>query len=121
MNNDKTVEKKGLVQYTIELLEKINLDPNECVATSFVYRVGSDKKKIRGLNVQLYGHILIIVPDIRNLDTFYKYQTHIDGVLDNDQKKKIFEDLMSKKFSQIDVAKLMKCSTGTVTRIMENK
>lgn len=121
MNNDKTFEKKNLLQYTSEVLEKLELDPNNCVSTSYVYRFGNDKKKIRGLNIQMYGHKLIIVPDIRHLDKSFDYLTHSEEMSDTDQKKKIFEDLLSHGFTQIDVAKLMKCSQGTVSRILGEK
>ena len=46
------------------------------------------------------------------------FDAHKDQYL---QAKKIFEDLLSKGYTQIDVAKLMKCSQGTVARIMEDK
>lgn len=118
MNNNKNVEKKNLLQYTLEVLEKLELSADECVSTSFIYRFGSDKRKIRGLNIQLYGHILIIIPDIRDVSKFFKYQTHVEDVNDNETKKKIFTDLMANGFNQVDVAKLMKCSHGTVSRIL---
>ena len=118
MNNNKNVERKNLIQYTTEVLEKLELSADECVSTSFIYRFGNDKKKIRGLNIQLYGHVLIIIPDVRDITKSFKYQTHVEDVHDNETKKKIFTDLMNNGFSQIDVAKLMKCSQGTVTRIL---
>lgn len=121
MNNDKTTEKKGLFELSAEILDKLEINTKDCVSTTFVFRTDDKSHKVKGLNIQLYGHILIIVPDIKKPDTYYKYLTHVDKVNDNETKKKIFEDLLSKGYTQIDVAKLMKCSQGTVARIMEDK
>jgi hypothetical protein len=121
MNNDKTTEKKDLFELSGEILSKLEINTKDCVSTTFVFRTDDKNHKIKGLNIQMYGHVLIIVPDIKTPDTYYKYLTHVDKVNDSDTKRTIFEDLLSKGYTQIDVAKLMKCSHGTVTRIMEGK
>lgn len=118
------MEKKNIINYTEELIEAVNDETvtiDNVVSVSFIYRSGSDKKKkIKGLNVQLYGHKLLIVPDVNDMSTYYAYVTHKEGQSDEMCRKNIFMDLINeKKYSRAGAAKLMKCSVGTVNRLLD--
>lgn len=130
---DKTKEKeldiktrKNIIDYTKELIARINsedtLSESNIVSISFIYRNGKDKKKIKGLNVQAYGHQLFIVPDVNDMQNILIYITHDEGMPNEDCRRSIFEDLIENKhYSRTDAAKLMKCSAATVNRILGDK
>lgn len=117
--------RKNIIDYTKELINVVgddSLDEGSIVSISFIYRNGKDKKKIKGLNVQAYGHMLYIVPDVNDIKTVYNYITHDEGMANEDCRRSIFEDLIDNKhYSRTDAAKLMKCSVATVNRILGDK
>lgn len=120
MNN-----KKDIITCTQELLDKCveakvieDNNPEKLVSTSFIYRTegtGDNKKTIIGLNVQLYGHILVIVPNIYQLEEFYTYSTK-----EKNHRADIVKDLTSKGFSDISIAKFLRCSVASIEKVYKS-
>lgn len=115
--------RKNIIDYTKELITAIGnedtLSESNIVSITFIYRNGKDKKKIKGLNVQAYGHQLFIVPDVNDMNNIYNYITHDEGMANEECRHSIFYDLVEMKhYSRTDAAKLMKCSVATVNRIL---
>lgn len=113
-------ERKNLVQLTEEVCKVSETSVDDVVSSALVYRHKNDnpnKKKpftIKGINVQFYGHMLIIVPDVRNMSEYFVYHT-----AEQNARRAIADDLINiKKFSQEDAAKLMKCSKGAIVRLL---
>lgn len=114
-------ERKNIVKLTEEICEISETSVDDIVSTGLVYRHKSDnaspKKKpftIKGLNVQYYGHKLIIVPDVRDISRYFVYNT-----AEKTARKDIAHDLVNvRKFTQEDAAKLMKCSQGSIAHLL---
>ena len=114
-------ERKNIMKLTEEICEISKTSVDDIVSTSLVYRHKADntnKRKpftIKGLNVQYYGHKLIIVPDVRNMNTYFVYNTS-----EKTARKEIANDLVNAhKFTNEDAAKLMKCSQASMTHLLE--
>lgn len=119
-------EKKNLVELTKEICEVSETPVDDVVSTGLVYRHKDDNNNkrrpftIKGINVQFYGHKLIIVPDVRDMNTYFVYNTS-----EKTARVAIAKDLVNtRKFSYEDAAKLMKCSQGSMKYLLgveENK
>ena len=114
-------ERKNLMQLTEELCQISEMSVDDIVSSALIYRHKTDnnnpKRKpftIKGLNVQFYGHILVIVPDVRDMDKYFKYNTS-----EKSARKEIANDLVNvRKFTHGDAAKLMKCSEGSIAHLL---
>ena len=104
----------NISQCTEKVLETIGRTWDDVIATTFIYVPSSDNDgSTRGINLQLFGHVLIIVPDMNDPTSYYMYTTK--NTIDRNH---IINDLISRGYSQIQVAKMMKCSPGTVNHVM---
>lgn len=122
MENEKKYigKSKNIFDLAMEVCEYAGIDINEIIAISTIYRHKKNRnpKKndftIKGLNIQLYGHELIIIPNVRELKTMFHYVTN-----DNKARSVIAYDLINNKnFSKEDTAKLMKCSLKSVEYLL---
>lgn len=115
------MENKNIFTFTEEVVKDFDGKIEDVVSVSFIYRsTGKVSRKtnkpinIKGLNIQMYGHVLIIVPDVNNTKEYYQYNTS-----DRDSRTTIVKDLIENKgFTQVDVAKLMKCSATSIARLL---
>lgn len=119
MNN-----KKNIIACAQEILDKCveakvieDNNPDRLVSISFVYRtdgIGDNKKTIIGMNVQMYGHILVIVPDIYHIDRFYNYSTK-----EKNHRTTISKSLINAGFTQLDIAKFLRCSQTSISNALK--
>jgi hypothetical protein len=120
MNMANQKERKTLIQLTEEICKITETNADDIVSVGLVYRHKTDngnKRKpftIKGLNIQYYGHKLIIVPDVREPNTYMVYNTS-----EKSARKDIANDLVNtRKFTHEDAAKLMKCSQGSIAHLL---
>ena len=120
MENQK--ERKTLIQLTEEVCKITETNADDIVSVGLVYRhktegANNNKRKpftIKGLNIQYYGHKLIIVPDVREPNTYLVYNTS-----EKSARKDIANDLVNtRKFTHEDAAKLMKCSPASIAHLL---
>ena len=104
---------------TEKVLKTVGRTWDDVIATTFVYIPDTkDNTEItkRGLNLQLFGHVLIIVPDT-NIPTVYHMYTTKNTI----DRNHIINDLIGRGYSVTQVAKMMKCSTATVNHVLSIK
>ena len=114
------VQKKNILDLTRDACKIHNESENDIISISIIYRhkKNNNRKKndftIKGLNIQLYNHELMIIPNIREMDQCLRYSTS-----DDDARAGIAYDLVNnRKFTKEDAAKLMKCSLSSLNYLL---
>lgn len=101
---------------TEKVLKTVGRTWDDVIATTFVYipeKKDDNEVITRGLNLQLFGHVLIIVPNTNEPGTYHMYTTK-----NSIDRNHIINDLIGRGYSVVQVAKMMKCSTGTVNHVL---
>lgn len=121
MKNNNTVNICDATKAVLDLIER---SWDDVVSVTFIYTPSSNTNNnddaksynMKGLNIQLYGHGLVIVPDIKDISTYYMYSTKTES-----DRRHIATDLtQARGYSNIQVAKMMKCSPSTVNHLVNN-
>ena len=112
-------KRKNINEVTSEVLKALGRTWDDVISTTFVYvpKIDGDTQyTVRGINLQLFGHLVVIVPDESKVNSYHMYtsKTTID-------RNHIIYDLIDRGYNEIQVAKMMKCSTGTVSYVVNNK
>ena len=122
MKNNNTV---NICDATKVVLDLIQRSWDDVVSVTFIYTPSSstnnnndDTKSynMKRLNIQLYGHGLVIVPDIKDTITYYMYSTKTEA----DRRHIAIDLTQARGYSNIQVAKMMKCSPSTVNHLINN-
>ena len=120
MKNNNVVNICDATQAVLDLMQR---SWDDVVSVTFIYTPASNNSQddgktynIKGLNIQLFGHGLVIVPDIKDIATYYMYTTKTEA----DRRHIAIDLTQARGYSNIQAAKMMKCSPSTVNHLIND-
>lgn len=120
MKNNNVVNICDATQAVLDLMQR---SWDDVVSVTFIYTPASTNSQddgktynIKGLNIQLFGHGLVIVPDIKDIATYYMYTTKTEA----DRRHIAIDLTQARGYSNIQAAKMMKCSPSTVNHLIND-
>lgn len=108
-------KRANIFDCTEKVLNTVGRTWDDVISTTFIYVPAKEdgQPSTRGINLQLFGHVLIIVPDETNYTDYHMYTTK-----NNIDRNHIINDMIARGYDPVQVAKMMKCSQGTVVHVL---